>query len=416
MTMKNMREISGAIRKLFILGILFVCFMAESIFHSAWAINLRATPFISLAGGWDSNIDSSVDNNVSDVTYSVYPGIIISTDILETTISFSYGLNMQYYVDNPDRNTNGRGQVYGLNTAQPIHATENLTITPEARYFKSYDIYNRNSNVVGGSQDQVLSNQALAVTPTELTEFAGGLNLNYNISPVNSLYLNSIVVRDLYSTPGLIDSTIITSALGYGSQVSERTRIGPSINGNRSTFSNGEQSRIYTAALNIAYKLSEFDAITAAGGGSRWSTDGDPLATGPQKGWTPYASVSYQYDRETWHATMTATYQTRSSGGLLSVVNSYTGFASILKNITSQWSSSISSSYQKDINVGSSGNLDYSWFNQAILRYQIFENIGISLTGTQMFTNYDNINGVGSTVSRTNVFLGVDARKDYIIF
>lgn len=51
-----------------------------------------------------------------------------------------------------------------------------------------------------------------------------------------------------------------------------------------------------------------------------------------------------------------------------------------------------------------------------MLRYQMFENIGISLTGTQMYSNYNNIIGTGSNVSRTNVFLGVDARKEYRIF
>lgn len=211
--MMKMLKVAGAMKVLSIIGVLFFCFMTESISRQALAVELRATPFISLAGGWDSNLDSSIDNQVSDITFHVFPGIVLSTDILNTTINLTGSLNMQYFVDNPERNTYERSGIYGLNTAQPIHATENLEITPQARYFKSNDLYYRNSSVIG-SQSQVLSNQSLPVTATELTEFAAGMNINYNISLAKSLYLNGMVVRDLYSAPVLSIPRTLTACWG----------------------------------------------------------------------------------------------------------------------------------------------------------------------------------------------------------
>ncbi len=398
-----------------IAGASLICLVAISLFDRAWALNLRATPFISLSGGWDSNIASAADNQVSDVVFRGSPGLILSTDMLGTTLNLTGSFNIEYYVDNPEFNTYGRSGSYGLNTSRPIHLTDKLTFTPEARYLRSTSIYVRNSNVVG-AEVQVLSNQPLPVVSSYLTEYGGGFHLNYNVSPRTQFYLTGTAVRDSYSGTGFIDTTFFTGTIGSGTRITPRTSIGPSLSGTFSDFSNGEESRIYSAVLNATYTISGFSMLTVAGGGSRWFTEGDPLAPERQDGFSPHATISYQYTRDTWHVAVGAAYQTQPSGGLEPVTKTASGSLTVSKVLVPRWTAGMNNSYIKNINVSHAGRTNYSWFNQLTLRYQMYESLGFYLAGTEVYTEYVGTMGDRNTVNRISVFLGMDARTVYTIF
>lgn len=413
--MQGNRLLPRAWKNMLSLALLVTCLLVEAQFHPAWAVNLRATPYILLTGGWDSNIQSTVDNQVSDGVFHISPGLSLSTDMLQTTFVLSGSLAFEYYIDNPDLNTYTRNGVFGLTVARPIQATQKLTITPDARYFKQNDLYVRNSSILG-SPSTVVPSQAYPVTSSTLTQISAGLGVNYDLSGASRVVFSGVGTKDMYSSPGLLDTTFFQGNLAYENHFSVRSHIGPFIAGTYSTFSNGQVSRIYTGGLVAGYQISDFHSVSVRGGASRWNLVQEDGLIDSQVGWEPYAQLDFRYETGRWHATVGGSYQTQGVGGFQAVAKTISGSASLLRNITQRWSVVVGSSYQKDISVSASNNVDYYVFNRAGILCQVTENISANLTGTQMFTHMSDVGGVGGNVQRTNVFLGFDARKMYTIF
>lgn len=379
------------------------------------AANLRAVPNISMSVGWDSNVESVVDNEIADGVFRAFPGLVLSLDALGTTFNLSGAVGYEYYFNNPELNTYTRSGVFGLTVTRPIQATHNLTVTPDARYLKQNELYVRNVNVLG-SPGAVLPSQALPVNSTTLTQYGAGLGLNYASSASSRLILTGVWSKDLYSSPGLLDTEFKGATLAYEKRFTERTYIGPFVAGNETRYSDSQNSRIYAGGLSGTYQITDAWRVGLRAGASKWFLEDEQPVVIREEGVEPYGNLDFYYSFGTWHGAFGGSYQTQGMGGVQSVVKTVSGYGNMVKNVTEHCSFSLEGGYTRNISVTSPSNINRYWYSMARLMYRITPNIDVYFLGSNMNSTLQESGGADMAVNRSNIFLGFDARKQYTIF
>lgn len=390
------------------LGVLSMCAITP-----AMSANLFATPQISLEERWDSNIQNTPTNELSDFVTKATPRLTLGLDTYQTLLNLTGGIDFESYAKHSEFNKRA-AIFYDLNTARPLRFTPRFSVLPSVRFAETNDPVRRivltQSPIAG-----LPPSESVLTERTKSREYSGSLQLTYLMTPNVDLGLGGGGSKRTFqdNNAGGIDSDSVSGNASIAYRITPRFASGIYFSAASNTFENNTDSEAYNIGVIANYLVSEHYTIDAKAGANFLK---EKTAAGDNTTTSPSGQVALKYNWKDFNASLIGSYEL-AGGGSFGVTTHRGTIQLILANQFVQgWWWDLSGIYQTNRSLDSPRTEDISTFyGNAGLRYQAAEWASLRLSGSTVRQTAKN-SIEGADVDRNSVMLGLDLSNIYKLF
>ncbi|MBI5575808.1 MAG: hypothetical protein HY896_05535 [Deltaproteobacteria bacterium] len=410
----------------------------------SWAVNLKATPSITIGESWDSNVLNTSSNEQSDFVFRANPKLTLSLETMDTTLNLSGGFELERYSDFTLLDKTAATKDLGLNTTKPIKFTPRFSLRPTARYIEARDSVRRNvlelipTVITPGSSGYgiestsseparsegpadtgitVLSVSESTVTfITEVREISGSAQFGYELTPnVNVEIGGGARRRDFTDNPtGLIDSRVVSGNMAVNYKLTDRFSSGVYGDTSYNSFSGRPNSRIYSGGFSGTYRLTESNTLDARAGATL-SRESTGIGDEKNETWSPSGLLSLTYSRKDFRALVSGKYELAGGGTFGRTTRRANAVLSLADQFASGWWLDLSGFCQTNRSTDAAVEVDLVSANgTAGIRYMPAKWATLSLYGN-FFRQWSH--GIsGDDLKRESVLLAVTLGETYNLF
>lgn len=382
---------------------------------SAESANFIATPQLMLEERWDSNIENSSDNTISDFVLRASPRLTLAMETPDFRIGLMGGIDYQRYASHDELNGKA-ATVFGLSTSGPLKFTPQLSVTPTIRYVETRDSVRRNE-LTESTIPGLPPSESVVTVPTKVREVSGFLQMTYLVSPKLDFGLGGGGTKrtNIDNNTTVVDSKTLTGNTSLAYRFTPRLSSGLYLATSYNTFGNDTDSRSYGGGLTTAYALSETLSLNGRLGMSYVK---EHLAAGETRIFrSPSGILSITYSGErSFQAYMEGSYDIAGSGSFGVTTRRGNVLLRLTERFTEKWMGNLSGSWQNNRSIDTSHSLDITtWTGSAGIRYQPIQWASISLSG-RVTRQRSNNSSSSLDVDREYVLLGLDLSTNYQLF
>jgi hypothetical protein len=391
----------------------FVAILAMTILSPAMAANLIATPKIALEERWDSNIQNTATDEISDFVTRATPSLTFTIETYLTKLNLTGGVDFERYAKHSELNERA-AMFYDLNTTRPLQFTPRFSVLPSVRFAETNDPVRRNV-LTQTAIEGLPPSETIVTARTKSREFTGSLQLTYHLTPIVDLGLGGGGTKRTFldNNAGGVDSDTVFGNASISYRFTPRFSSGIYVSTGRNTFKNDTDSRTHNLALSLNYLLSEHFTLDARAGANYLK---ETTATGEDTSTSPSGQLSLTYRWKDFKADLLGSYGL-AGGGSFGVTTHRGNIQLKLSNqFVEGWWWDLSGSYQTNRSLDTPRTEDVStWYGNAGLRYKPARWASFRLSGDTV--RQRSRNGVeGSDLDRNSVTLGIDLSNDYNLF
>ena len=385
----------------------------------AAGVRLDATPSLRLEEGWWSNVNNTSDDEISSPGTRVVPGIELKFSSPDNVaISFSGNYERVWYHDSEANESNYDTWYFRVDSTGGWKLTPVFTFLPSVYYVNTVDSSRRSHLVPSG--DPILPPVSITnYGDTKSTDFGGGVNLSYLVTPSVSVGLSGFYTEQRFgstevSSTDLEDSTQTLGRATVSYQITPRTQVGLLGSWGHQSFSESPDAETYAGGLTYTYLISEAFKVDMAVGVAYVRQESVP-GRYAEKDTTPSGGLNISYTDKSTTASFFGSYVYSGSSGYGEVTRQATVGLTVTEQFTREWTWHLSGVYQNSTSVFTEDAVDIkTTYVTAGLRYQVLEWVSLDLTG-----NYDHQESkgqTGSTMDNFSALLGVTVSRPYNLF
>jgi hypothetical protein len=380
----------------------------------AYPVNLTAVPSIGFSETWDSNVRNVPNNEQSDFVTRINPRLTLLVGVLDSTIAFNGGFEMERYARQSDLNRTTGAVDYGLTATRPLQLTEKWTLTPYARFVESNDSvrYNLTNPSPGGGSIDVTGTSGRA----KVRGMIGSLQVAYRISDTETAGFGVGGSRRdvLEGLPGLVDDRTVSANASLEYQTTARLALGGYAEANKYTYFGFPGNRVGSLHATAGYLVSPYLRVQSRAGVSYLVGDSPGGGVQGTKEWIPSGTISARYLRENNTAAFTVSYGYQAgSYGTTTVEGRYE--FSLEHRITELWSWNVTALMSQSRSTDPQVSQDLlSAGASAGVRYLVTERITLGLVGAQ-FRQYS-YGQLGYPYTKQSIAILVNWTKPYLLF
>ncbi len=379
----------------------------------AMSANVLVAPEIKLEERWDSNIQNTSDNTLSDYVLRASPRLTLSLETSDFRLNLLGGIDYERYSKHDEFNGQAT-TVFDLNTVGPLRFTPRFSVTPTIRYVQTKDSVRRNE-LTASPIEGLPPSETIVTVPTKSRETSAYLHMDYLVSPNVDFGLGGGGTKRVFidEDPSTVDSKTLSGNTSLTYRITPRTSTGIYLQTDYNTFENDTDSRSYGGGLIYGYLISQEIKMDAKVGYNELKEN---LSTGSDKTRSPSAELTFTYTLGDFRTVVYGSYMLAGGGSFGVTTHRGTVQVTMSEQFAKAWGASISSSYQTNKSLDSPASVDvYTWSGYAGLRYQPAEWAAISLTGN-IDSQRSRNNEPGLDIDRKYVVLSIDLKKSYQIF
>lgn len=391
-----------------LLGILFL-----SAVSPAMSANLIANPQISLDERWDSNIQNTSTDEISDFVARATPRLTLTLETLRTQLNLMGGIEFERYAKHTELNERAT-TFYNLSTSRPMQFSPRFSLLPSVRFVESNDPVRRNT-LTQSPTPGLPPSETVVTARTKSREVAGSLHLGYLLTANVDLSVGGGGSKRTFfdNNAGGIDSDTVSGNASFAYRLTPRFSTGIYVNTSRNTFADNTVSRSYGVGLSGTYLVSEHYTLGARVGADLLK---ESTTAGEDTVRSPSGELSLNYDWKGFKAMILGTYGLAGGGSFGVTTHRGTIQLSLTDQFAQNWWWDLSGSYQINRSLDTPRTEDIStWYGNAGLRYQAAEWASFRLAGNILRQRARN-SIEGSDLDRGSVVLGLDLSKAYKLF
>ncbi len=379
----------------------------------AISANLIATPGISLEERWDSNIQNTATDEISDFVTRATPRLAVTVETYRTRLNLAGGVDFERYAKHSEFNEKA-AIFFDMNTARPLQFTPRFSLLPSVRIAETNDPARRNvltqSPIAG-----LPPSETIVTARTKTREYSGSLQFTYLLTPNVGLGLGGGGTKRTFldNNAGGIDSDSVSGNASISYRFTPRFSSGIYSSASRNTFENDTDSRTYNLGLSMNYLFSEHFTLDARAGANYLK---ETIATGEETTTSPSGQLSLTYNSRDFKTALLGSYELAGGGSFGVTTHRGTIQLSLADRFAQRWWWDLSGSYQINRSLDTPRTEDVStWYGNAGLRYQAAEWASFRLAGSLVRQGARN-SIEGSDLDRNSITLGLDLNKAYKLF
>src|SRR3990170_1346443 len=178
--MKRTHRITGAC--VVFLGVLSICAVSP-----AMSANLIVTPQILLEERWDSNIQNTSKDEISDFVSRASPRLMLTLETYQIKLNLTGGVDFERYAKHSEFNEKA-SMYFDLNTSGPLQLSPRFSVLPSVRFVETNDPVRRNV-LTQAPIPGLPPSETIVTARTKSREYSGSLQLTYLLTPKVDLRL-----------------------------------------------------------------------------------------------------------------------------------------------------------------------------------------------------------------------------------
>jgi hypothetical protein len=381
----------------------------------AYAAQLTAVPSISLGGVWDSNIFETSSDEQSDIIVRATPGLALYFDAFQTKTEISGRFEFEWYNDYKELEDNPSTIDLRLAAAEPMRITPRFYLTPFIGFLETSDSFRR-TELISPPEPGIPPSNQIITGRDKRRDYRAGITMRYLISPRFIFALGGGATKSEYlsarTDQGQVDTRTIFGDSSLEYQFNPRFSSGAFLKASFDTYTTSPDSQTMSAGLQGTYKIEQFYTLTGRAGVSHSQQDAGP--TSPEiDDWVPVASLSFNYSKKDFSATLAATSEPTGGSGIGFITNQFTVYLYLTDQFAERWWWSLTGSYQKNKSIEGSTDESYQTFwGGAGIRYYVRKWASFYVNGS-ISRQRDDVGTFGD-IDRETVYAGVELRTPYI--
>jgi hypothetical protein len=381
----------------------------------ASAAQITAVPSIALEGGWDSNIFNVSDDEQSDTILRAIPGLALYFDAFQTKTEISARFEFEWYADNNDLADNPATIELRLAAAEPMRITPRLSLSPFVGYLETTDSLRR-TQLISAPEPGIPPSNQIITGRSKSRDYRVGFTMKYLVSPrVDFNFGGGATITDYLSDStdqGLDDSRTIYGDTSVEYRFNTRFSSGVYFRANYDTYDISPDSQTIQGGLQGTYRIEQYYTLSGRVGAAHSQQDAGPTNEDTSY-WSPTASVSFNYSKKYFSATLAASTEPTGGSGFGVITDQLTVYLSLTDQFAERWWWDLSGSYQrnKSIDEPTDEKIDTFWGGAGI-RYTATKWASLYVKGD--ISHQTSSLGAEGDIDRQTVYLGVTLSTNYI--
>ena len=353
---------------------------------------------VTFGTAYDDNVVSAAQKSVADVSYSIWPKILLDMTRSRLQLDLAYSPGFTMYQKTTERNQAD----HNLSLEVEYRLSPHVTFTGRDSFVKSSNFFNQFSQV-GLNNTPALPdrpNQVVAPLADQISNLSNvGITYQFGLNSMMGVSgtFSELHYPNLSEVPGLFNSSSKGGQAFYNHRLSKMHYLGVTYKfQDLLADPSAIETRTHSALVFYTLYLEPAISISVFAGPEYSETHGG--ATAPVNTWSPGVGATFRWEGEHNNFTMNVSRQVSEGGGLASAVRALTASLSLRRQLTALLNAGVMANYaSSDVLVSSLSNSGgHTISGTASLQHSLGQHLALEIGYTHLHQNF------GATAQITN--------------